>query len=71
MHGWGVMGGAGWTSLLWVFVLALALFLFWSFVPGTRGRGDSDTPETILKRRYAHGDISREEYERRLQDLRR
>ena len=30
-----------------------------------------DTPEQILKRRYAKGEIERDEYQRRLEDLRR
>ena len=30
-----------------------------------------ETPEQILKRRYARGEIEREEYQRRLEDLRR
>ena len=30
-----------------------------------------DSPEQILKRRYAAGEIDKEEYDRRLSDLRR
>jgi glyoxylase-like metal-dependent hydrolase (beta-lactamase superfamily II) len=37
---------------------------------GFSPRGD-ETPEQILKRRYAKGEIEREEYQRRLEDLRR
>ena len=37
---------------------------------GLSPRGD-ETPEQILKRRYAKGEIERDEYERRLKDLRR
>jgi uncharacterized membrane protein len=37
--------------------------------PGS-GRGE-DSPETILKRRYARGEIDRDEYEHRLNDLRK
>ncbi|MEO8520182.1 MAG: SHOCT domain-containing protein [Acidobacteriota bacterium] len=38
--------------------------------PPAAPRGE-DSPEAILKRRYAHGDVDREEYERRLADLRK
>jgi len=30
-----------------------------------------ESPETILKQRYARGDLDRDEYERRLSDLRK
>jgi uncharacterized membrane protein len=33
--------------------------------------GRDDSPETILKRRYARGEIDRNEYERHLSDLRK
>jgi uncharacterized membrane protein len=32
---------------------------------------EAESPELILKRRYAHGEIDRDEYERRLSDLRK
>lgn len=35
--------------------------------PGTR---EQDGPETLLKQRYARGEIDRPEYEQRLKDLR-
>ena len=39
-------------------------------VGGFSTRGD-EIPEQILKGRYARGDIDRDEYQRRLEDLRR
>lgn len=38
---------------------------------GGSSRRDEETPEEILKRRYARGEIEREDYQRRLEDLRR
>mgnify|MGYP001266356668 FL=1 len=71
---WPYMESMGWWMLLWwaagIFVLLLLVRLVaggpGSFAP----RGD-ETPEQILKRRYARGEIEREEYQRRLEDLRR
>lgn len=65
--GWGIMMGLFWVVIL-IAVIALA---FW--LAGSRGlRWTSDeSPEAILKRRYARGEISREQYESMLRDLRR
>jgi len=60
--------------LLWwlVGIGLVALFIWWLFPAARRGSGSSgESPEAILKRRYARGEIDREEYKRRLEDLRR
>jgi putative membrane protein len=61
-----------WMGLGWIVGLAVLAALIWvaarAGVPGGRGE---DSPETILKRRYARGEIDREEFERRLPDLRK
>ena len=52
----------------------LVLIAIWAIVraAGTSGPARiEDSPETILKRRYARGEIDREEYERLLSDLRK
>jgi putative membrane protein len=63
----------GWWMVLWwgfgVVVLVLLLWLTAKAVGGTSTR--DDTPEQILKRRYARGEIDRDEYRRRLEDVRR
>jgi putative membrane protein len=68
---WGSMGW--WMVLWWVAGIVVLVWLV-RLVAGSAGgvptRGD-DSPEQILKRRYAKGDIEREEYQRRLEDLRR
>ena len=50
-------------------VIAIAVAAVWLIVRSA-SRAPSSTPEQILKRRYASGDIDREEYERRLAELR-
>ena len=52
----------------------LVLVLLVRLVAGSTGgfsRRDDETPEQILKRRYAKGEIDSEEYQHRLADLRR
>lgn len=71
---WPYMTSMGWwMALWWPFGLAFFVLLVWVVARaagGPSGRMD-ETPEQILKRRYARGEIEREEYQRRLDDLRR
>lgn len=71
---WPYMGSMGWWMLLW-WGFGIAVFVLLVWVIGRAAAGlpmrDGDTPEQILKRRYARGEIEREEYQRRLEDLRR
>jgi putative membrane protein len=71
-YGGGFMG-MGLMWVFWVVVVALIAYLIiraaGSSGSGTGGGGDS--PEAILKRRYAKGEINKEQYEQMLQDLRR
>jgi putative membrane protein len=62
-----------WMPFGWVLGLAVLILLFWMIArttDGFAGRAE-DSPEQILKRRYARGEIDRDEFERRLTDLRR
>lgn len=74
MDGWWHMAGM-WIG--WLLVLIVIVAVVWLVVRAAsdRGRsggppGDVASPEQILKQRYARGEIDREEYERRLADLR-
>jgi putative membrane protein len=72
MHWWGYGWGMGWM-MLWLLVpVVLLLLLVRALVgnPRTAVR-EGESPELILKRRYAKGEIDREEYERRLNDVRK
>jgi putative membrane protein len=64
----------GWMWLWWIVGLGLLVLLVWAVARAAGSpsppRGE-DSPETILKRRYARGEVDREEYERRLTDLRK
>ena len=68
-HGWG-MGWMTVSFLLWLTVIVGGLWTAAHFTwahPGPR----HESPEAILKRRYARGDIDRDEYQRRLDDIRK
>lgn len=71
---WPYMGQMGWwMAIWWLFGIAILVLLVWAIVRamgGSPGRVD-DSPEQILKRRYARGELDREEYQRCLEDLRR
>jgi putative membrane protein len=60
----------------WILLLVLVIFVVWVITAASRRSGGAaglgvsdDAPETIVKRRYAAGEIDRETYERMLADL--
>ena len=59
-------------GLIWLMLLVVVVAMLLGWVR-TGGAGGSDAPSAreILDRRYARGEISREEYQQRLDDLRR
>lgn len=68
MDGWWPMHPLGWvlTMLLWgLVILGVVAAVRWLFLRGTRPEaGPPEPPLEILKRRYARGELSREEFER-------
>jgi putative membrane protein len=78
MHEW--MGwGSGWGGMFFgplmmiawlaVLVAVVVLILRWLGGAGTTGVGSVRTAREILDERYARGEIDREEYLRRRQDI--
>src|SRR6266508_2159359 len=66
MGGYGMMAGMGWLGMLvmalfWVGVILLVVWGLSNLFPMRRQSPEPDAQE-ILKRRYARGEISREEY---------
>jgi putative membrane protein len=61
----------GWMGIWWILVAALLAVVVWTLLKTARrpttGRGES--PEDIVERRYANGEIDREIYQRMLTDL--
>jgi len=73
MH-WYWDGGAhmAWMGIWWFVGAAVIAALFWAvFASSARGPGSrADSPERILKRRYAKGEIDHDTYERMRSELR-
>jgi putative membrane protein len=68
---WNGAGHMAWMGIWWVLGAALIAALFWSMLASSRDpRVGPDSPERILKRRYAKGEVDRDTYERILTDLR-
>jgi putative membrane protein len=66
MGGYGMMAGMGWLGILlmtlfWIGVMVLVVWGLSNAFPSRQQAVEPDAEE-ILKRRYARGEISREEY---------
>ncbi len=77
--GWGMMGGFGWWWFMPIFMILFWGLVIWGIVALVRGlsgsRGPDSTPPTadsaleVLKKRYARGEIDKEEYEEKKKDI--
>ncbi len=67
-YGWGM--GFGWIFMIifWGLVILGIVYLIQVVSKGTK-KEDTETPLDILKKRYAKGEITKEEYERMKDDL--
>ena len=77
MMGTGMMGGFGWGWFMPIFMIIFWGLVIWGIVALVRGVSEprsSDSSRTnsaleILQRRYAMGEINKEEYEEKKKDL--
>lgn len=77
MMGPGMMGGYGSMFLVPIIIIVVIGLIIWAVVAATQKSGGSndatsfkaETPLDILKRRYAQGEIDKEEYEAKKRDL--
>lgn len=58
-------------GIVWLMVLVVVVVALLGWLRPGRSADDTPSAREILDRRYAQGEISREEYLRRLEDLRR
>ncbi len=66
-------GHMGWMWLWWILVLLLIGWISWLLITTSRRSRSTlqgETPEEILKRRYAKGEIDKETFDRMRADLR-
>lgn len=74
MGGYGMMAGLGWLGMLmmalfWIGVILLVIWGISNLLPTQQRSVEPDALE-ILKRRYARGEIHREEFEQAREALR-
>lgn len=67
-EGW--MFGMGWVWILLALLLGAAIFVALRAAGRSAGGTGAESPEAVLKRRYARGEIDRQEYIEKLRDLR-
>jgi putative membrane protein len=76
---WGTMDGYGWGWGLWgmahmllwwvLIILGIVVLVRWLARPSAGREHPPETALDILKKRYARGEIEREEFEQRKRDL--
>jgi len=76
MGGWGHMMGYGWYGggLMWVILIIVAVVVIYFVLNrskhgGTLGNPDRESPMDILKKRYAKGEITKEEFDKLKKDM--
>ena len=70
MHYWFNGGHMIWMTISWLVGIGLFSMLIWLLLVAIRPRPEAGrSPEEILRRRYAAGEIETEEYERLLDEL--
>ncbi len=71
MHWMNGFFGGGLMMIFWwgLFILGIAALVKWISGSGASNKNSEDSPLEILKRRYARGEISKEEFKSLKQDL--
>jgi putative membrane protein len=68
-YGWGM--GVGWIFMIafWALVILGVVYLLQLIAGGSKGSKSDESALDILKKRYAKGEISKEEFEARKKDI--
>lgn len=63
----------GWMGICWIVGAALIAVVVWALLRSSRGPmdGSGESPEQLLERRYAKGEIDHATYQRMLTNLER
>lgn len=70
--GWHLMNYGFGGVVMWLLILAVVAFIVYMLVLGRNkaaGPADRETPLDVLKRRYAAGEITKDQYEQMRQDI--
>ncbi|NIA02613.1 MAG: SHOCT domain-containing protein [Planctomycetia bacterium] len=67
-HGWFGFGG-GFMWIFWILIIVAIIALFRGFSGSGSNANPSESPMEILRKRYASGEISDEEFERHRKEL--
>ena len=71
MGGYGMMGfGMGFGFIFMLFFWGVLIWLIIALINAAQSGKEKDDPSTILKKRYASGDISKKQYEEMKKKLR-
>jgi putative membrane protein len=70
-YGWGMGFGFGWflMALFWILVILGIIYLIKAIAGGRKWEEKEDTALEILKKRYAKGEVNKEEFEKIKNDL--
>ena len=68
MYSFGMGGGWFGMGLWWIVVVAVVWFV-WMFGRGRDGAARDESALEVLNKRYARGEIGRDEYERTKRDI--
>jgi len=68
-YGWGMGFGWSFMVLFWLLVIIGIVYITTLLVGRTKKSDTEETAMDILKKRYAKGEISREEFEKMREDL--
>jgi len=72
MMGYGMYGGYGGLFMMifgLLLIIGLALLIVWLFRHSSIGHDRGETPMDVLKKRYALGEIDKEEFEQKKRDI--
>ncbi len=67
-HSWLGFGG-GFMWIFWILVIVAIVALFRGFSGSTSSTSSAESPMEILRKRYANGEISDEEFEHKRKEL--
>ena len=68
-YGWGMGFGWIWMVIFWGLIIAGIVYLVKAITDRSKKSETNETPLDILKKRFARGDISEEDFERMKDDL--